>query len=48
MDRIVEVWVDAALQLEEKDLKMMKRLVSAQQRRNAADAESDAHDQAVA
>jgi DSF synthase len=48
MDRIVEVWVDAALQLEEKDLKMMKRLVSAQQRRNAADAQSDAHDQAVA
>lgn len=35
MDRIVEVWVDAALQLEDKDLKMMKRLVSAQQRRTA-------------
>lgn len=37
MDRIVEVWVEAALQLEEKDLKMMKRLVGAQQRRTSDD-----------
>lgn len=33
MDRIVDVWVDAAMNLEEKDLKMMKRLVTAQTRR---------------
>ena len=34
MDRIVELWVDAAMNLEERDLKMMKRLVAAQARRN--------------
>ena len=33
MDRIVELWVDAAMRLEERDLKMMKRLVNAQARR---------------
>ncbi|HKO86896.1 MAG TPA: crotonase/enoyl-CoA hydratase family protein [Burkholderiales bacterium] len=33
MDRIVEIWVDAAMNLEERDLKMMKRLVAAQGRR---------------
>ena len=33
MDAIVQLWVDAALKLEERDLKMMKRLVSAQARR---------------
>jgi DSF synthase len=41
MDRIVEVWVDAALQLEEKDLKMMKRLVGAQLRRSGGEAEGE-------
>jgi len=30
--RIVEVWVDTAMKLEERDLKMMERLVRAQQR----------------
>jgi DSF synthase len=48
MDRIVEVWVDAALQLEEKDLKMMKRLVGAQQRRTAGEAEGDVRAEAAA
>ena len=33
MDAILHLWVDAALKLEERDLKMMKRLVSAQARR---------------
>jgi DSF synthase len=33
LDRVVEVWVDAALRLEEKDLKMMERLVRSQVRR---------------
>jgi DSF synthase len=33
LDRIAEAWVDAAMRLEDKDLRMMKRLVGAQQRR---------------
>ncbi|MGB8433597.1 MAG: crotonase/enoyl-CoA hydratase family protein [Burkholderiales bacterium] len=37
MDRVVDVWVDAAMRLEEKDLKMMHRLVRAQSRRTASD-----------
>ncbi|MCC6473583.1 MAG: crotonase/enoyl-CoA hydratase family protein [Burkholderiales bacterium] len=36
LDRIAEVWVDAALRLEEKDLKMMARLVRSQSRRHGA------------
>ena len=35
MDAILHLWVDAALKLEERDLKMMKRLVSAQIRRTS-------------
>ena len=33
LDRVVEVWVDAALRLEDKDLKMMSRIVRSQERR---------------
>ncbi len=33
--RIVELWADAALRLSERDLKMMDRLVRAQQRQAA-------------
>lgn len=33
LDRIAEVWVDAALRLEDKDLRMMSRLVRSQVRR---------------
>jgi DSF synthase len=33
LDRVVDVWVDAALRLDEKDFKMMERLVRSQQRR---------------
>src|SRR5215831_14485360 len=33
LDRIAEAWVDAAMRLDDKDLRMMKRLVGAQQRR---------------
>lgn len=40
MDRVVEVWVDAAMRLEEKDLRMMHRLVRAQSRRTAGDDQS--------
>lgn len=35
VDSIVDVWVDAALELEERDLKVMKPLIAAQQRRTA-------------
>jgi DSF synthase len=37
LDQIAEAWIDAALRLDEKDLRMMKRLVGAQQRRLAGD-----------
>ena len=33
LDGIVEIWVDAALRLEEKDIKMMQRIVRSQSRR---------------
>jgi DSF synthase len=33
LDGIVELWVDAALRLGERDLKMMNRLVRAQMKR---------------
>jgi DSF synthase len=32
LDRIVDIWADACLQLNERDLKVMQRLVSAQDR----------------
>ena len=32
LDRIVQIWADVCLQLRERDLKMMQRLVSAQDR----------------
>jgi DSF synthase len=32
LDRITEIWVDTAMRLDERDLKMMDRLVRAQQR----------------
>jgi DSF synthase len=35
LDRVTEVWVDAALRLEDKDLKMMGRIVRSQERRTA-------------
>ena len=34
MDRIVEIWADACLQLSDRDLKVMQRLVAAQDRLN--------------
>jgi DSF synthase len=37
LDQIAEAWVDAALRLDDKDIRMMKRLVGAQQRRLAGD-----------
>jgi DSF synthase len=37
LDQVAEAWVDAALRLDDKDLRMMKRLVGAQQRRLAGD-----------
>ena len=47
MDRVVDVWVDAALRLEEKDLKMMNRLVRAQTRRTTVDAANEPQEQPV-
>lgn len=35
LDRIVAIWADACLHLSERDLKMMRRLISAQDRLNA-------------
>ena len=43
LDGVVEIWVDAAMRLEERDLKMMNWLVRGQQRRlQAAQAEAEA------
>lgn len=39
LDRVVDVWVDAALRLEDKDLKMMSRIVRSQERRSTESAE---------
>jgi DSF synthase len=37
MDRIVQIWADACLQLRDRDLKVMERLVAAQNKlQNAA------------
>jgi DSF synthase len=44
LDRVTDVWVDAALRLEDKDLKMITRLVRSQERRMA---EADAAVQAA-
>ncbi len=35
LDRVADVWVDAALRLEDKDLKLMGRIVRSQERRSA-------------
>lgn len=37
LDRVVEIWADACLQLSERDLKVMQRLVSAQDKLRGAD-----------
>jgi len=37
LDGVADAWVDAALRLDDKDLRMMKRLVAAQQRRLAGE-----------
>ena len=36
LDRIIDIWVDAALRLEERDLKMINRIVRSQSRRMEA------------
>jgi DSF synthase len=48
LDRVADAWVDAALRLDEKDLRMMKRLVAAQQRRLSGDAHPAGLDEARA
>jgi DSF synthase len=42
LDAVAEVWVEAALRLEERDLKLMNALIRAQQRRMASRVEVDA------
>jgi DSF synthase len=37
LDAVAETWVDAALRLEDRDLKMMSRIVRAQMRRMDGD-----------
>ncbi|MGA8054440.1 MAG: crotonase/enoyl-CoA hydratase family protein [Burkholderiales bacterium] len=48
LDRIAEVWVDAALRLEDRDLKMMGRIVRSQQRRIAGEASIDFSEEVAA
>ena len=48
LDSIAEVWVDAALRLEDRDLKMMGRLVRSQMRRMDGEAVSDITEEALA
>jgi len=48
LDQIAEAWVDAALRLDDKDLRMMKRLVGAQQRRLAGEPSATALGEAQA
>src|SRR5262245_21330445 len=42
LDEIAQTWVDAALRLTDRDIRMMRRLVAAQQRRIAEQAECEA------
>jgi DSF synthase len=42
LDAVADVWVEAALRLEERDLKLMNALIRAQQRRTASRVEADA------
>jgi len=48
LDAIAEVWVDAALRLEDKDLKMMGRIVRSQMRRMESGEAIDVTAEAVA
>ncbi len=48
LDAIVETWVDAALRIEDRDLKMMGRIVRAQMRRMAGEAVTDITAEALA
>ena len=47
LDQIVEVWVDAALRLDEKDIKMMHRIVRSQSRRTQVEQGGNAEDAGV-
>jgi DSF synthase len=48
LDAITETWVDAALRIEDRDLKMMGRIVRAQMRRMAGEAVTDITAEALA
>ncbi|OFZ99467.1 MAG: hypothetical protein A3H35_20655 [Betaproteobacteria bacterium RIFCSPLOWO2_02_FULL_62_17] len=47
LDQIVELWVDAALRLDEKDIKMMHRIVRSQSRRTQVEQGGQAEDTGV-
>ena len=47
LDQIVELWVDAALRLDEKDIKMMHRIVRSQTRRAQVAQDGNAEDTGV-
>jgi DSF synthase len=48
LDKITEMWVDAAMKLTDRDLKMMDRLVRAQQRNAVQREGSEVDDQIIA
>jgi DSF synthase len=48
LDAIADVWVDAALRLEDKDLRMMARIVRSQQRRMRGEEKAEALIEAAA
>lgn len=48
LDAITDTWVDAALRLEDRDLKMMSRIVRAQMRRMESDDVTDITEEALA
>ena len=48
LDAITDVWVDAALRLEDKDLKMMGRIVRSQMRRMESGEPTDVSADALA
>jgi DSF synthase len=48
LDAIADLWVDAALRLEDKDLKMMTRIVRSQQRRMRGEEDAEVAVEAVA
>jgi DSF synthase len=47
LDAVADTWVDCALRLEDRDLRMMGRVVRAQMERQEAAAHADRHEDAL-